>query len=210
MGGPTARPQTPLRRSAVRPIRTFVSLLLVFLGLAVVLAAVLADPETAMATRVIMALTGLLLVEAASGKRSNPFLPSTRRHDEFREEVTDFLALARRLNQAGLGVRRSGSADDRATLRGTGDAMHASVDRMLGLAGRVRPGASTLAAARLAAGPTNEPLLGLSRTPRSERASQPQVPLGTARLVQTDGHARADREGDGEEGQELADHFPSQ
>lgn len=129
----------------MRPVRAFVRTVLVLLGLGVVLAAVMADVGTGEVPRVLMALTGILLVEAAGWKRANPVLPSTRRHDELREEVTDFLDLVRNLDRAKARALRTGHPVDEAACRDIAGTMHESVDRMEQVAGRVRPRPRSLA-----------------------------------------------------------------
>jgi hypothetical protein len=128
----------------VRVLRTALSLLLAVLGLAVVIAAVVADPSPGVVPEILMVLTGLLLIEAAGWRKSNPWLPSTRRFDDLREEVEAFLPLIRRLNSASIRARKTGNPRDIQAAAMVADAMHASVERMKEAAGYVHPSPPSL------------------------------------------------------------------
>lgn len=121
----------------LRTLRTILTLAVTALGVAVVLAAVLTDPDTDFSQRLTMVLLGVVLLEAAAWKRNNPFLPSERRFHDLRAEAELFILMIRRLNEAALAeVReqpREPPHDRDSVLR----EMHASVDRMGAVAGRL-------------------------------------------------------------------------
>lgn len=118
----------------MRRVRAAIAVLIALLGTVIALAAVLAEPgQDDALTPILLVLTGILLVEAASWKRANPFLPSERKNYGLRAEVDAFLRMVKRLD-------RVASLDDpnpaqEALRRALVEEMKESVDRMDKLAG---------------------------------------------------------------------------
>ena len=75
-------------------------------GMLIVFVAVLTPQVSAnLQLQVIVVLIGVLLVQGAVWKFTNPFLPSERKYDDLRNEVDDFIDLVRDLNEAAVNAR---------------------------------------------------------------------------------------------------------
>jgi hypothetical protein len=121
----------------VRAIRTAIVVALTDLGIAILVAAVLIIPTTGSGLRphLTLVLIGVVLIEVAGWKHSNPFLPNERRYHALREEVDGFVALVRRLNRSSATPALAGEETERAQVVAS---MHTAVDRMVRAAGRER------------------------------------------------------------------------
>lgn len=98
----------------------------------------IADPFVlAVNVRVLIGVAGLLLLQASVWRLANPLLPDDRRYLALRGEAEHFLDLVRQLNRVAVPVRAKGEAvaDDPEVEVVRGE-MHASVDRMVKLAGQ--------------------------------------------------------------------------
>ncbi len=119
----------------LRMIRLVLTVAVTLLGVAVVLAAVLIDPDTDFSQRMTMVLLGVVLLEAAAWKRNNPFLPSERKYHDLRAEVDLFILMVRRMNAAVINDQKgrpNAKGQDTDTIVAD---LHQSVDRMVRVAG---------------------------------------------------------------------------
>jgi len=119
----------------LRHLRTAVSILLLLLGTALAVAAVL-DTGDEPGVRVLMALCGILLVEAGASKRADLFLPSQRHNHALREEVDALVALVRLLESETVRARTSGSPERWGECNRLHGRLHDSVERVKELVGR--------------------------------------------------------------------------
>ncbi|MEQ9398418.1 MAG: hypothetical protein RJQ04_04560 [Longimicrobiales bacterium] len=118
----------------LRFFRTFLTILVTTLGVVVVVAAVLSDPDADFSQRLTMVLLGVVLLEAAAWKRNNPLLPNERRFHDLRAEVDLFVLMVRRLHFAVLNDR-AGRPNPKGQARDDVVAeMHAAVERMASVA----------------------------------------------------------------------------
>jgi len=118
-------------------LRNFISVGMNLTGMLIVFVAVLAPQISAnLQLQVILVLIGLLLVQGAVWKFTNPFLPSERRYDDLRNEVDDFIGLVRELNNAAVEARTSTALVSADRIEQVLTRMHLSVDQMGRLAGR--------------------------------------------------------------------------
>ena len=123
----------------MRKIRRLIELGLPIVGMVVVFAAILLPTiNLDLQLQVVIALVGILMIEAGVWKLTSPFLPSERKYIALRGEVDRFIDLVRRLNDAALG---SGGESGEASLdlQEALDAMHSSVEKMGAVAGREAP-----------------------------------------------------------------------
>jgi hypothetical protein len=115
----------------MRKLRRFSQVLLTTVGSGIILYAVFAIPT--LYNRVLVAVLGLLLVEAGIWELTRSLFPDDREFRPLRDETEYFLALVRRLNTASLrpwDVPAAQIEIDRLH-----QDMHHSVDRMRRLAG---------------------------------------------------------------------------
>ena len=118
-------------------LRSIVSVGMNITGMFIVFAAmVVPDASRNLHLQVILALIGVLMIQAAVWKFANPFLPSERRFDELRNEVDDFIELVRDLNEVAIAARETHSLEDTGRVEHVLAEMHRSVDQMGRLAGR--------------------------------------------------------------------------
>lgn len=113
----------------MRALRRTIEIGLPILGTAIVLLSVLLLVE--LRAQLVGVILGLLLVEVGVWDLAKPMLPNERKYLGLRAEVDDFIGLVRRLNRA---VLDEGS--EHASVHDVRSEMHASVDRMVDLAGR--------------------------------------------------------------------------
>lgn len=120
----------------MRSIRRIVNILIPFIGIAVVLSAVLFIVE--LRVQVIVVILGILIIEAGVWKVAHPLLPEERRFIALRKEGDDFIRLIRRLNQAAVDLKTGGSpvaVDHVEQLRAE---MIQAIDRMIRVAGKTQ------------------------------------------------------------------------
>ena len=118
-------------------LRNLISVGMNLTGMLVVFVSVLVPQISAnLQLQVILVLIGLLLVQGAVWKFTNPFLPSERRYDDLRNEVDDFIGLVRELNSAAVDARHNTALESTDRIESVLSRMHLSVDQMGRLAGR--------------------------------------------------------------------------
>ena len=118
-------------------LRTAISVGMNLTGMLIVFVAVLAPQVSAnLQLQVILVLIGILLVQAAVWKFTNPFLPSERRYDDLRNQVDEFIDLVRALNAAAVDARKTTALQSVDKLDKILTEMHLSVDQMGRLAGK--------------------------------------------------------------------------
>ncbi len=118
----------------LRFIRTFLTILVTLLGIAVVVAAVLTQPDTDFNRRMTMVLLGVVLLEAAAWKRNNPLLPNERKYHDLRAEVELFIHMVRRLHVAALNDQKGKPSPKGQGRDDVVHEMHAAVERMAAVA----------------------------------------------------------------------------
>lgn len=121
----------------MRSLRRAVEVGLPLLGMAIVFGGVLFVPPTSLQIQIVVVLVGVLILEAGVWGLTGQLLPNERSFVALREEGDHFISLIRNLNAAATqkesGLEGSDQRFDEALA-----AMHASVDRMGGLAGQKR------------------------------------------------------------------------
>ena len=118
-------------------LRAVISVGMNLTGMLIVFVAVLAPPiRVNLQFQIILVLIGVLLVQAAVWKFTNPFLPSERRYDDLRNEVDEFIDLVRELNAAAIQARTSPDLEVTDRMDRIRHRMHLSVDQMGQLAGK--------------------------------------------------------------------------
>ena len=118
-------------------LRAVISVGMNLTGMLIVFVAVLAPQISAnLQLQIILVLIGVLLVQAAVWKFTNPFLPSERRYDDLRNEVDEFIDLVRELNAAAIQARKSRAIEATDRVDQVLHRMHLSVDQMGRLAGK--------------------------------------------------------------------------
>ena len=117
----------------MRKIRRLTQFLLTLLGTGIVVFAVLEIESTY--ERALLALLGLVLIEAGIWEFTRSLFPNEREFKPLRKETDYFLTIVRRLNRAGIRAHANapGALDEVDRLH---QEMHHSVDRMRRLAGR--------------------------------------------------------------------------
>lgn len=119
----------------MRSIRKAIVVILSGVGLVLVVGAALVVPTSHnLRPHLTLVLIGVVLIELAGWRRSNPFLPNERRYHDLREEVNGFMAQVRSLNRVSAG--RDGAGVDEAERTRMIESLHASVDRIGHAAGR--------------------------------------------------------------------------
>jgi hypothetical protein len=98
---------------------------------------VLFVPPTSLQIQIIVVLVGVLILEAGVWGLTGQLLPNERTYVALREEGDHFISLIRNLNAAAV-ARKTGLEGGDQRFEEALSAMHASVDRMGGLAGEER------------------------------------------------------------------------
>jgi len=122
----------------LRKLRKFLAMGLPILGTILVFAAILV-PSIALnlQLQIVVVLIGLLIIEAGVWRLTAKILPNERKFLALRAEVDGFIDRIRVLNAHGVNLRREDTDTAREAFRETLDALHAAVDRMAEVAGRV-------------------------------------------------------------------------
>lgn len=122
----------------MRKLRKFLAMGLPILGTILVFAAILV-PSIALnlQLQIVVVLIGLLIIEAGVWRLTAKILPNERKFLALRAEVDGFIDRIRVLNAHGVNLRREDTDTAREAFRETLDALHAAVDRMAEVAGRV-------------------------------------------------------------------------
>ena len=121
----------------MRTFRRAIELGLPILGMAVVFGGVLFVPPTSLQIQVLVILVGVLILEAGVWGLTSQILPNERHYIALRDEGDHFINLIRNLNAAAL-ARKAGLEGSDEHFEEALAAMHASVERMAGLAGEER------------------------------------------------------------------------
>ena len=83
---------------------------------------------------------GFVIMIAGSWKLYNRLLPNQRYNTALRAEVDQFIGLVRDLNNAAICLEETPSKDHEHAFEAAQEAMHQSIDRMAGLAGKTGRG----------------------------------------------------------------------
>jgi len=105
------------------------------LGVLLVFGAILFIPPYNLQIQIVVVLLGVLMLEAGVWGLTGQLLPNERSYLALREEGDHFIHLIRTLNEAAL-AREEGLEGSDQRLEEALAAMHASVERMGGLAGK--------------------------------------------------------------------------
>ena len=121
----------------MRTLRRTVAVALPIVGMILVfLAILLPSISLDLQLQILVALAGILMIEAGVWGLTAKILPSERKFLALRAEVDDFIGLVRELNNRGVALRRSDTPETREGLDQATAACHASVDRMRDVAGK--------------------------------------------------------------------------
>jgi hypothetical protein len=118
----------------VRKARRLLNLLVPAMGMALVIGAVLFGES--LVVQLFLVVAGLLLTESGLWRLAEPLLPDERKYVALREETEHFTTLVRQLNTTALAVDSGDRTGPRFALDEVKRAMHQSVDRMAGFAGK--------------------------------------------------------------------------
>ena len=121
-------------RSYLRILRQSLDTVLPFLGVVVILSAVLFLPECR--GQVAIVVLGMLLLEAGVWQLAHHVLPSERQYLALRYETDRFITLVRQLNAAALMVKAHDSPTHRHAFEDVRYAMQQTVARLCEVAGR--------------------------------------------------------------------------
>jgi len=116
-----------------RKIHQAIDMGLTFLGLAIILATLLAA-NASLQLQLMWAVVGVLFIEAGVWGTAQKLTPNERAYGRLREEGDRMLRLIRQLN--GAAVARSQGLEDDARFHATLEEMHATVRLMAELAGQ--------------------------------------------------------------------------
>jgi hypothetical protein len=89
--------------------------------------------------KLIMVTLGILIVEAGIGRLAYRHFVRQRQYLTLRAEVDRFLTYVRQLNRAALMVQAEDTPDTRRTVEHMRQTLHASVERMVAVAGQTGP-----------------------------------------------------------------------
>ncbi len=121
----------------MRNLRKLVGMALPILGMVLVFAAILVPALSLnLQLQIGVALVGILVIEAGVWRLTEKILPNERRFLALRAEVDGFIGLVRELNRAAMRLKKDDGPEARESFREAMAALHASVDRMGGVAGR--------------------------------------------------------------------------
>ncbi len=132
MQGPSSRPRA--KRSAVRMCRQAIDTGLPFVGVLVIVSAVLFVRELLVQLPIVM--LGILFIEAGIWQLAHQVLPGERTYHALRCEGDQFLGLIRQLNTAALAVQERDTPENHQAFGEVRDAMHQAVERMADVAGK--------------------------------------------------------------------------
>lgn len=119
-----------------RSFRRIVDMLIPFVGIAMVLGAVLFIVE--LRVQVIVVILGILVIEAGVWKVAHPLLPEERRYFALRHEGDEFIRLIRRLNRAAVDLKTGGSPVAVEQVEALRAEMVRAIDRMIRVAGKTQ------------------------------------------------------------------------
>jgi hypothetical protein len=120
----------------MRNLRRIVDMIIPFIGIALVLGAVLFIVQ--LRIQVIVVILGILVIEAGIWKVAHPLLPEERRYLALRQEGDDFIRLIRRLNHAAIDLKTGGSPVAVQQVDQLRSEMVMAIDRMVRVAGKTQ------------------------------------------------------------------------
>ncbi len=119
----------------MRKLRTFIDNALPFIGVALILGAMLTLREDLRIQIAVVGL-GILMVELGVWRFGHKVLPSERKYLALRAETDRFIELVRALNTAALAVKANGSPENRQAFQQVQETMQHAVARMAEVAGK--------------------------------------------------------------------------
>ena len=119
----------------MRKLRTFVDNTLPFIGVALILGAMLILRED-LRIQIAVAGLGILMVELGVWRFGHKVLPNERKYLALRAETDRFIELVRALNTAALAVKANGSPENRQAFQQVQETMQQAVERMAEVAGK--------------------------------------------------------------------------
>ncbi len=117
-------------RRVVATILPIVGMILIFLAI------LLPSISLNLQLQILVALIGIVMIEAGVWGLTARVLPSERKFLALRAEVDEFIHLVRELNVRAIALRKSSTPEKEKALAEATAALHASVDRMAEVAGR--------------------------------------------------------------------------
>ena len=128
------RVERKAKLSSVRLLRNVTLTMLPFLGVLLVIGAVLLLRD--LRWQMGLVVGGLLLVEIGVWTCAQRMLPSERKFRALRAEVDVFMQLVRQLNTAAMAVKETPSHEHQETFEDVREAMRQAVERMADVAGK--------------------------------------------------------------------------
>lgn len=119
----------------MRKLRTIINNALPFIGVALILGAVLILREDLSIQIAIVGL-GMLMIELGVWKFGHKVLPSERKYLALRAETDRFIQLVRKLNTAALAVKAYESPETREAFQQVQETMRLAIGRMAEVAGK--------------------------------------------------------------------------
>lgn len=121
----------------MRSFRKSLAIAFPVLGTVIVFAAILVPPISLnLNLQILVVLLGILIIEAGVWRLTAKILPNERKYLGLRSEVERFIGLIRVLNAQALRLEEEESETAKDHYKETIDALHATVDRMVEVAGR--------------------------------------------------------------------------
>lgn len=128
------RVERKAKLSSVRLLRNITLTMLPFIGVLLVIGAVLWLRD--LRWQMVLVVGGLLLVEIGVWTCAQRILPNERKFRALRVEVDAFIRLVRQLNTAAMAVKENPSPEHQETFEDVREAMRQAVERMADVAGK--------------------------------------------------------------------------
>jgi hypothetical protein len=128
------RVERKAKLSSVRLLRNITLTMLPFIGVLLVIGAVLWLRD--LRWQMVLVVGGLLLVEIGVWTCAQSILPNERKFRALRVEVDAFIRLVRQLNTAAMAVKENPSPEHQETFEDVREAMRQAVERMADVAGK--------------------------------------------------------------------------
>lgn len=119
----------------MRKLRTIINNALPFIGVALILGAVLILRED-LSIQIAVVGLGMLMIELGVWKFGHKVLPSERKYLALRAETDRFIQLVRKLNTAALAVKAYESPETREAFQQVQETMRLAIGRMAEVAGK--------------------------------------------------------------------------
>ena len=119
----------------MRALRNVIDIGLPFIGVAIILGAMISMRESPRSQVALVGL-GMVLIQLGVWKTAHRILPDRRRFLALRNEVDQFMKLVRQLNKVGLAVKEDNSPENRLALENVQATMQQSVQHMAEVAGK--------------------------------------------------------------------------